>query len=147
MSGWGLDRAIERFRIERRLFTAGENKARLDAFRPLTPTDRTKVSVLLEGIHRQFIEAVTAGRGKRLKGSARQLWSGDYWLGEEAVALGLVDGLCDLESVLDQQFGVRVVRDYTMAPNLWAKLANSFGVAAQQWVFSTSALPQVRLTP
>jgi protease-4 len=148
MSGWGLDHAIERFRIERRLFTAGENKARLDAFRPLTPQDRTKAATLLEGIHRQFIAAVTAGRGSRLKGATGQLWSGDYWLGEEAVALGLVDGLCDLESVLDQQFGVRAVRDYTVAPNLWAKLANSFGVAAEQWVLgSAGGLPQVRLTP
>jgi signal peptide peptidase SppA len=141
MSGWGLNRAIERLGGERRVFTAGAHKARLDAFQPLTSQDRAKASTLLDAIHQQFIHAVTAGRGTRLKGTAQELFSGDFWVGEQAVTLGLVDGLCDLESVLEQ-FGV-----HTAAPNLWARVANSFGVVSHSLMSDAGTGLAVRLTP
>lgn len=147
LSGWGFDRAIERLDIERRVFTAGTNKSRLDAFKPLTSADQAKATQLLDAIHQQFIAAVKAGRGDRLKGATDALWSGDYWTGEQAASLGLVDGLCDLHGVADRELGVRELKDYTAPPNVWAKLANSFGVLAEQ-VLSTAELgAQPRLLP
>lgn len=147
MQGWGLDRAIGRFEIQRRVFTAGDNKVRLDAFQPLRAEDQQKVGELLQAIHTHFISAVKDGRGARLKGPPAELFSGDYWTGEEAVRLGLVDGLCDLDSVVRQRLGAQQVKDYTVPPNLWARLANSFGVFAQAQFTTEFLTPQPRLLP
>ena len=147
MRGWGLDRAIERYGIERRVFSAGENKARLDAFRPLSADDKRKADSLVRSIHTQFIEAVRSARGDRLKGDPHVLWSGDYWTGEEALALGLVDGLCDLDSVLEGEFGVSQVRDYTAPESLWNTLASSMGVTSQEFISSEAGGLQPRLLP
>lgn len=147
MQGWGLDRTIERFQIERRVFTAGTNKSRLDAFQPLRAKDQEKASELLKAIHAHFIQAVQDGRGARLKGDPQELFSGDYWTGDEAAQLGLVDGLCDLDEVIKSHMGVEQLKDYTVPPNLWTRVANSFGVLAQA-PFSTEFLtPQPRLLP
>lgn len=146
MSGWGLDRAIERFQVERRVLTAGSHKNRLDTFLPMRADDKAKAEQLLDRVHEHFIEAVKAGRGERLKGDPKELFSGDYWTGAQALELGLVDELCDMGSVL-QKLGVKQVKDFTAPPNVWTALANSFGVIAEQW-FSTAAFtPQPRFLP
>lgn len=147
MSGWGLDRAIEHLGIDRRVFAAGSHKSRLDSFRPLTLDDQRKAKALLDAIHAQFIEAVRSGRGGRLKGDPAVLYSGDYWTGEEAVKLGLVDGLCDLDSLMEHEFGVREFRDYTSPPSLWTSLSNSFGVALDQLAPSMVSAIAPRLLP
>jgi protease-4 len=143
MSGWGLDRAIEHLGIDRRVITAGSHKARLDPFRPLTSGDRRKATLLLHAIHDQFIQAVRTGRGSRLKGDPSVLYSGDYWTGKEALSMGLVDGLCDLDSLLEHEFGVAEFRDYTSPPSVWASLSNSFGI---KWD-SVAPLTQSALRP
>lgn len=147
MSGWGLSRAIDRYGVERRVFTAGQNKARLDAFRPLTADDERKANALVRSIHAQFIAAVQAARGTRLKGNPKLLWSGDYWTGEEAVSLGLVDGLCDLNSVMEGELRVSQVRDYTAPAGLWSTFASSFGITAQQLIATEISGFQPRLLP
>lgn len=146
-TGWGLTQAIARLGIERRVFVAGEAKARMDPFEPLSPDDQRKAESVLKAIHAQFIQAVKAGRGPRLKGAPEVLYSGDYWTGEQAVDLGLADGLCDLYSVLEQQLGAHEVRDYTGAPSIWTALGNSFGVLAEQWFSSTFTAAQPQLLP
>ena len=147
MSGWGFSRAIDQVGVERRVFTAGENKARLDAFRPLTADDERKANALVRSIHTQFIQAVQAARGTRLKGSPKVLWSGDYWTGEEAVALGLVDGLCDLNSVMEGELRVSQVRDYTAPAGLWSAVLGSLRVVAQQMVATEITGLQPRMLP
>ena len=131
LAGWGLDRAIGRLGIERRVFTAGANKDRLDMFLPLAEDDEYKTSRLLHSVHQHFIDTVKAGRGERLTGDPEVLFSGDYWTGAEALELGLVDGLCDLDTVLADQFGVTEVKDYTLPPSIWTNLSQSFGVAVE----------------
>lgn len=138
VSGWGLDKLIERFQIERRVFTAGEHKSRLDTFRPLEPDDRNKTQALLGTIHQQFIQAVRDSRGERLTGQDEQLFSGDFWSGEEALALGLVDGLSDLGSVLRDTFQITRTKDYTRRPSVFERISNSIGTTAMNlWVNRT----------
>jgi protease-4 len=113
MDGWGLQNVLTRLNLERRSFTAGEHKERLDMYRPLTEDDKVKVTGLLRVLHGQFIDAVAKGRGQRLKGDPELLYSGDFWTGAEAVKLGLVDGLCTLQGVLHGVFAVENARDYS----------------------------------
>lgn len=122
MDGWGLQNLVRRFGIERRSFSAGEHKERFDAYRRMSADDKVKVTELLAQLHRQFIEAVEQGRGRRIAGPAKVLYSGDVWSGEEAIRLGLVDGLCSLESLMREEYGVSQFRDYSPAEPLLSKL-------------------------
>lgn len=113
MSGFGFVDTLTKVGATRRLFTAGTNKARLDPFSPLKPEDVTKVNVLMEEIHQDFIADVVQGRGDRLKGDRQELFSGDFWTGSSAVKLGLADGTQNLWEVLKNEFNVQYYRDYT----------------------------------
>ncbi|MBF0283860.1 MAG: signal peptide peptidase SppA [Magnetococcales bacterium] len=93
MRGFGLKEAMEKLGIENRVLTAGEHKSFLDPFDVLKEDERKHALQLLSGIHGQFIQKVREGRGKRLKEEGVKLFSGLIWTGEEAVRLGLVDGL------------------------------------------------------
>ncbi|MDH5632537.1 MAG: S49 family peptidase [Gammaproteobacteria bacterium] len=112
-AGFGFQKLLQQYGIERRVFTAGENKIRADAFQPIQSEDRKKLNTVLDQIHQHFIDAVTTSRGDRLKGNRNKLFSGDVWLGDEAVQLGLIDGLGDLHSIIEKKFDVSEFKDYT----------------------------------
>jgi len=86
---------------------------------------------MLKAIHRNFIQAVRAGRGDRLKGTDETLFNGDVWVGQEAVDLGLIDGIATPAQVLKQEFGVSDVRDYTPVTPLMDRLRRSFSAALE----------------
>jgi signal peptide peptidase SppA len=105
--GFGLDKFIARYEIERRLFTAGENKARMEMFSPLRTQDEAFTRQLLEQAHRMFKDWVRARRGARLTADESQVFDGGYMLGESAKALGLIDGFGDVDSVVKQLGGAK----------------------------------------
>ncbi|MFC4175345.1 S49 family peptidase [Microvirga sp. GCM10011540] len=107
-AGFGFDRLIERFGIERRVHTAGENKAILDPFRPEDPKDVERLKNLQRHIHGVFIDLVKSRRGEKLDQANGELFSGAFWVGEEARGLGLVDGIGDIRTVLRERFGDKV---------------------------------------
>lgn len=104
-AGFGFPELLARFGIERRLYTAGENKARLDPFSPEQEDDVARIKDLQGQIHTYFKDIVKSRRGKRLKGTQKKLFSGDIWVGDEAVKLGLIDGIGDLREVTRERFG------------------------------------------
>ena len=104
-SHFGYEAALEKLGVERRVLTAGKNKNKMDAFLPLQGEDVAKYQASMENIHRLFIAHVRASRGERLVGVEEELFSGDYWPGERAVELGLVDGIRLLEDWLQDNFG------------------------------------------
>ncbi|MBL8287967.1 MAG: S49 family peptidase [Rubrivivax sp.] len=128
MDGFGFTAAMEKLGVERRLITAGENKAMLDPFSPLPDKQRAYVKQMIEQIHRQFIEVVKAGRGARLK-ETPDMFSGLVWNGEEAVKLGLVDGLGNLDQVARDVVKAEEIVDYTPRENVAERLAKRFGAA------------------
>lgn len=107
-ASFGFDRLIERFGIERRVYTAGENKAMLDPFQPEKPEDVERLKELQRHIHRVFMDLVRTRRGEKLDQTNGDLFSGAFWVGEEAKALGLVDGLGDIRTVMRERFGEKV---------------------------------------
>jgi signal peptide peptidase SppA len=123
---FGFDRLIERFGVERRVHTAGENKAMLDPFRPENPKDVERLERLLARIHHVFVDLVKARRGARLKIENGDLFSGAFWVGAEALDLGLIDGLGDVRTVLRERFGEKV-RIRVIPPTRPTLLARLFG--------------------
>lgn len=102
--GFGLDRFIARYEIERRLFTAGENKARLESFSPLRPQDEAFTRALLDEAHAMFKSWVRERRGARLVDEGA-VFDGGYMLGEKAKALGLIDGFGDVDTIVKELGG------------------------------------------
>ena len=128
MNGFGFTTAMEKLGIERRLYTAGENKGMNDPFSPENEQARIHTQALLDQIHKQFIGVVQEGRGKRLKEST-ELFSGLYWNGEDAVRLGLADKLGNLDYVAREVVKAEEVIDYTPKENIAERLAKRFGAS------------------
>jgi protease-4 len=128
MDGFGFQKTMEDLGVERRLLTAGDHKGMLDPFSPLKEQDRAFVQTLLDQLHGQFIRVVKEGRGERLRGGD-EVFSGLFWSGEQAVDLGLVDGLGSSASVARDQIGAETIVDYTKKKDLFASFAERFGTS------------------
>lgn len=95
-----LDRRLEEWGIGAEVLTSVPYKAVGHPFRPLTPDDRDVLRATLDDIHEQFVAAVARGRGLSVE-RVRQLADGRAYTGQQALALGLVDELGDLERALE----------------------------------------------
>jgi signal peptide peptidase SppA len=107
-ASFGFHELIERIGIERRVHTAGKSKAMLDPFRPENPDDVVRLKGLQRQIHDVFVGLVRDRRGEKLNDSYDDLFSGAFWVGAEALDLGLIDGLGDIRTILRQRFGEKV---------------------------------------
>lgn len=128
MDGFGFTGVMDKVGIERRLLTAGENKGFLDPFSPQTAKQRAHAQTMLDAIHSQFIAAVRQGRGERLKENP-DMFSGLFWTGEQAVEMGLADGMSSLDGVAREVVDAPEVVDYTRYENMAERLAKRFGAA------------------
>jgi len=128
MDSFGFTGAMQKFGVERRLYTAGENKGMNDPFSPESEKHRAYTQAMLDQIHKQFIRVVKEGRGKRLK-EGPDTFSGLYWNGEEAVKLGLADKFGSLDYVAREVVHAEDVIDYTPKENIAERLAKRFGAS------------------
>ena len=113
--GFGFPALLDRLGIERRIYTAGTNKARLDPFSPERPEDVAFAKDLMEKLHGRFKDWVRARRGFRLKASDESVFDGGYMLGEQALAVGLIDGLTTVDELVRDLAGERA-RPRLIAP-------------------------------
>ncbi|MBA2674228.1 S49 family peptidase [Ramlibacter sp.] len=144
MDGFGFVGLMEKLGVERRLMTAGENKGFLDPFSPQTDKHRQHAQVMLDQIHKQFIDVVKAGRGKRLKESP-ELFTGLFWTGQQAVDMGLADQLGSLDQVARDVIKAEDLVDYTRRANVAEKLAKKFGASIGEGaVRAFKAMPGLR---
>ncbi|QBY02490.1 S49 family peptidase [Rhodophyticola sp. CCM32] len=103
-ASFGLNELIARFGIERRVHTAGKDKSMLDPFRPERAEDVARLTSIQAQIHAAFIAHVKRSRGSRLAENA-DLFTGEFWLGQTGVDLGLADGLGHLKPKMKDLFG------------------------------------------
>ena len=128
MNGFGFDKAIKSLGIERRLITAGENKAILDPFLPVQPKQREFMQELLKEVHNQFIEVVKKGRRNKLANNP-EIFSGLFWSGESAINLGLADGYGDIDLVAREIIGYEKIIDFTTQSNFADRFAKKLGAS------------------
>jgi protease IV len=133
INGFGFTGTMEKLGVERRAYTAGENKDFLDPFAPENPGHRAHAKAMIEEIHQQFIKVVREGRGKRLKESP-EIFSGLVWTGERAVQLGLADGFGSLDSVARDVIKAETVVDFTLEENYFEQLSKRLGASAAESV-------------
>jgi signal peptide peptidase SppA len=108
-AGFGFVEAMRKLGVERRVYTSGDSKVILDPFQPEKPEDVARLKAIQEEVHDHFIEIVRARRGDVLaKDRDPDIFSGQFWSGKTAVALGLADRTGDLRMVLRERFGEKV---------------------------------------
>ena len=137
IDSFGFVGAMDKVGVERRALTAGENKTFLDPFSPLTQQQKDYALAMIGEIHQQFIAAVKAGRGERLKDSP-ELFSGLVWNGARGVDLGLADGLGSVAYVAREVIKAEDVVDFTVKENLTERLARKFGTTLGRSLSSLS---------
>lgn len=116
-AGFGFDKLISRYGIERRVYTAGADKGMLDPFRPERREDVEHVRALQRDIHDTFIGIVRSRRAGRLKGPEEELFSGNFWSAPKALNYGLIDGIADMRSKMQSLHGAKVrLRAIPLAP-------------------------------
>ncbi|MFA7279696.1 MAG: S49 family peptidase [Sterolibacterium sp.] len=142
MDGFGFTGTMEKLGVERRLLTAGQNKGFLDPFSPQDANHKEHAQQMLAEIHKQFVDVVRKGRGKRLK-ETPDMFSGLMWTGAKSIELGLADAFGSIDSVARDVIKAEDVRDYTVKQNLAEKLAKQFGADMAEG--ATSVLASFRL--
>ncbi|GIZ13402.1 S49 family peptidase [Pseudomonas sp. NCCP-436] len=127
-ASFGFVEAMEKLGVERRVYTAGEHKAFLDPFQPQKDEETRFWQGVLDTTHRQFIDSVKAGRGERLKADEHpELFSGLVWSGEQALELGLVDGLGSSSFVAREVVGEKNLVDFTVRDTAFDRFARRLG--------------------
>jgi protease-4 len=139
MDGFGFTGAMEKFGVERRLMTAGENKAMLDPFSPLNAKHQALVQTMLNEIHQQFITVVRQGRGNRLI-ETPETFSGLFWSGESGIKMGLADGLGSMDYVAREVIKEPNIVDFTSHEDFADRLAKRLGASMTQSLFKGVSL-------
>jgi protease-4 len=127
-SSFGFTGAMEKFGVERRLYTAGEHKGFLDPFSPENPEEKQFWESVLKVTHNQFIEQVRLGRGDRLK-ETPDMFSGLVWSGEQAVEMGLIDGLSSTSALVRTKFNTEEMVNFTLQKDAWESLVQKLGAS------------------
>lgn len=144
MDGFGFVGTMDKLGVQRRLLTAGKNKAFLDPFSPLQENQVAYVDNMLNDIHKQFIDSVKLGRGERLK-SNPDIFSGLVWTGDQALPLGLIDGIGSSQQVARDQIKQETIINYTSHGGLLQKLADSMGAKTAVAFYNQVLQQQVTL--
>jgi protease-4 len=144
MDGFGFTGLMDKLGIERRLYTAGENKGLFDPFSPETDAAKQHANDMLAQIHAQFIDAVKRGRGTRLK-ETPDIFSGLFWTGQQSVDLGLADGFGDTAYVARDVIKAEDLVDYTVKENFADRVAHKFGASIGEAAVHTLLLGGFKL--
>lgn len=127
-SGFGFVDVMNKVGVSRRLQTAGVNKGFLDPFSPTNEFQTQKLQVMLDAVHQQFINRVKEGRGSRLH-IDKDTFSGLAWVGDQALAMGLIDGFASSGQLARDVIKIEELVDYTHKQNLFDRVTKSLGAA------------------
>lgn len=128
MDGYGFTEVMKKVGVERRLMTAGENKAMLDPFSPVNPKHQVLAQTMLNEVHEQFKTVVREGRGKRLK-ETPEVFSGLFWSGEQSIKIGLADALGSADYVAREVIKQEEIVDFTYQEDFTSRIAKRIGAS------------------
>ena len=124
MPGYNVEGLMKKAGVKDTTMTAGEYKDILSISRDLSDYEKQHIVSVLNNTHKHFINAVKQGRGDRLKDPEKnKLFTGLFWTGEQAIALGLADKKGSLMT-LEKELKVDDVINYTPADPLQMFLSN-----------------------
>jgi protease-4 len=143
MKGFGFADLLKKVGVERRVYASGTEKDRLDPFLPQNAADIEKIDQLIGEIHDNFVKVVLEGRKGRLQADPKILFTGDFWTGESALKLGLIDGLGNLQDVMQTEFEVSRYKDFSQSQSVVKALMGQVGASMKMMVNGLSVLPSM----
>ena len=138
MPNYGLSGLAQKLGVEDRTLTSGENKDILSMTKPVNPAQRAHVQSVLDNVHAHFIHAVKEGRGKRLKSNDPAIFSGLFWSGEQAIALGIADRSGSMTTLM-RELQVDQKVDYTVQRNPLESILGRMGAEMGEGISSSLA--------
>ena len=109
-ASFGFKDLIKKLGVERRVYTAGKNKSTLDPFTEEKEEDIKRLKSIQLELHSDFIKVVETSRGTKLKDPEKNnIFTGEFWTGASALKLGLIDGIGNVDQVLKEKFGEKVI--------------------------------------
>ncbi|MDF3864129.1 signal peptide peptidase SppA [Pseudomonas denitrificans (nom. rej.)] len=130
---FGFVGTMEKLGVDRRIYTSGEHKAFLDPFQPQKADETAFWQQVLDTTHKQFIDVVKKGRGNRLKDKDHpELFSGLIWSGEQALQLGLIDGLGSSSYVAREIIKEKEIVDYTVQETAFDRFTKKLGASVAE---------------
>jgi signal peptide peptidase SppA len=128
-ASFGFQEMIKKIGVERRVYTAGRNKAMLDPFQPEKKEDVERLKALQLEVHQTFIDLVKERRGARLADDP-DLFTGQFWSGGRGIELGLADRMGDMRSVLRERYGPKTQMRLVTAPRgIFGRRLSMFGTS------------------
>ena len=107
-ASFGFNKLIKKYGIERRIFTTGKYKSILDSFQKQKLSDVKKLKSVQMEIFKNFKNVVLESRNRKINRKNQNIFSGGFWVGKEAIKLGLVDGIGDLKTTMEKKFGKKL---------------------------------------
>ena len=107
-ASFGFVEAIEKLGIERRVYTSGLSKSTLDPFLPEKSDDVARLQAIQRDVHDVFIGLVKERRAGKLRAPDAELFSGAFWSGPKAAELGLIDGIADVRTKMQEIHGSEI---------------------------------------
>ena len=138
MPNYGLSGLAQKLGVEDRTLTSGSNKDILSMTKPIDPAQKQHVQSVLDNVHTHFINAVKEGRGKRLKSNDPAVFSGLFWTGEQAIALGVADRSGSLTTLM-RDLKVEQKVDYTVQRNPFESILGRMGAKIGEGISSSLA--------
>ena len=144
MDGYGFTEVMKKVGVERRLLTAGENKAMLDPFSPVNPKHQALAQAMLNQIHEQFKTVVRQGRGNRLV-EDNETFSGLFWSGEQSIKIGLADALGSADFVAREVIKQEEIVDYSYQDSVVDRFAKRLGASMAKAIGIDAAVKNLQL--
>lgn len=141
MANYGVEDLMKKIGVQDRTMTAGDNKDMLSMTKPINPAHQAHMQKLLDNVHSHFIQAVKDGRGSKLKSQDPAMFSGLFWTGEQAVALGIADGIGNLHT-LKRDLKTERAYDYTIRSHPLESVLGRMGASVGEG-FATSIAKQI----
>lgn len=130
MPNYGVNGLMQKLGVEDRTMTSGKNKALLSMTQPVDAAQKAHVQGVLDNVHEHFINAVKQGRGKKLKSQDPAIFSGLFWTGEQAVALGIADrtgSLNTLKREMNIDKAINYTIEYSPLDSVLGRMGSSIG--------------------
>lgn len=136
IDSFGFVDTLQKLGVERRIYTAGRNKAMLDPFSPRNKEQEEFINQQLDIVHKVFIKNVVDKRANLAKNINEQdIFSGKFWVGQSALELGLIDGFGDSQYIATEVIKASEIRDFTLQPNFIERLSTKFKLMLEGIIF------------
>lgn len=126
MSNYDIRELMNKVGVKDRSFHSGANKLSYSMSQEITQEQAEHLNKMLGVVHQNFIDAVKAGRGKRISNDP-DIYSGKFWSGSQSLQYGLADKIGDM-NMLKRELKLDDVEDYTISKD---SLSSMLGMGAE----------------